>query len=197
MPHIVTRTPRHTHIWDNGHITIDKFPVSWTAFSSRGIRVLDHHLSDQHLKTFPEVSTDFRLPNTHYWNYHRLLHCLHDILKPFPTAAITSSILTYLSKWGPYKGVVVGICKLLADHTYSSLVAAQLQLWWSGRLNIEYSDKHWSEMLAKHDRALREARLKLSYFKIMHRWHWTPKRLSDTGLLPGARCWRCQQLIVT
>ena len=47
-------------------------------------------------------------------------------------------------------------------------------------------------MLSAHDGALRNARLKLSYLKAIQRWHWTPKCLHDTGLLPGALCWRCQ-----
>lgn len=69
---ISTATSINQPLWQNPNITVNIKIIKWTKWKDNGIIKLWHILSNDHFKTFNELSTEYGISNGEYLNYMTL-----------------------------------------------------------------------------------------------------------------------------
>ena len=195
MAHKFVGVDSHMHsnapIWHNPAIKINNRVIYWPEWARQEIQDISNMLTDDKVTPFTDLQHQFQLPHTAHWKYIQLCHALQKALPVSGHALPLSPIVKHLVKWKNCKGLISGLHGLLIDKKFSVDTSIELKRWWDLRLGSEYEEEEWDDILDSYNQGLREARLKFSFHKLIHRWHWTPKRLMQAKLSVHSNCWRC------
>ena len=59
-------------------------------------------------------------------------------------------------------------------------------------IGVVFGNKEWTEIMSQCGKFVKECKCKLTQYKIIQRYYWTPVRLNRLGLMNNKLCWKCQ-----
>lgn len=63
---------------------------------------------------------------------------------------------------------------------------------WQKHLGCELSDETWLKILSNNGKYMKEARGKLTQYRLIQRFYFSPSKLHRTGLMTNNLCRKCQ-----
>lgn len=66
-----------------------------------------------------------------------------------------------------------------------------LKILWEKGTGCVFEEEEWTKTISNTGKFIRECKGKLTQYKIVYRYYWTPVRLNRMGLM-NSLCWKCQ-----
>lgn len=181
-------THSHAPLWDNsdlGELLKVPNPELWLHY---GVGFLSDVYSDNMLKSFQQLKTDFDLPNTMLFCYLQLRHALSAQFGGIPPDVEQIDV--------PYIMLGSDHCKLISGF-YNSLlrptavsIAYKLKDIWSGDVG-ELEDDEWEDALENCKKVSTKLSDCLTHLYILHRSYLTPHRIAKYKPNQNPNCPRC------
>lgn len=170
------------------------FPPSLTdgtfsLWKSRGLSsVKDLYLAGS-FPSFTELSSNFDLPNTHFFRFLQVRDFVRCHFPGFPEVPDLTTVDTVLEVSPSLKGTISKLYNLLLSNFVPA--SDHLRATWSEDLNMEIDEEMWQSILKRIHSSSICARHQIIQCKVVHRVHWSKSKLAR--IFPGtdSNCVKC------
>lgn len=163
---------KFSSLWHNPAIRIGKKMIYWKYWHQQGISIIDYLYENGVLRSYENLKKCYNLlGKENFWKFLQPCNCIRSKVCPM----VDNPISRYLEKTHEshkssqlYKMV----------NSYRSSDLGNLRTIWQRDIGEEIDPETWSSILVGCGKYIKEARGKLTQYKILHRYYHTPVRLT-------------------
>ena len=177
----------YSSLWYNPMIKIGKTSVFWKKWYSSGICNIADLFEDDVFISYSDLVRKYKLKGKdNFWKYLQIRSCITSKIQ----YGDGNHIMDYFK--------LPGECKRASSfyrktNQLLSFDCHNLKVIWEKDLGCIMEDNIWLKIISDNGKYIREAKGKLTQYKIIHRYYFTPLRLYRMGVMNNSLCWKCQK----
>ena len=159
------------------------------VWTQKNIIKLDDLYDGETLMSFQQLKDSYQIPATHFYRYLQLRHFIQSQLGGSLKRPRLSQLESLLTQKINGKHISLTYDLLMANNKANTNLVKEK---WEQDLGITIDDDHWSLLLTDAQKGFINARYKICNFKIIHRFYYTPEKISRFKGNTSPHCTRCK-----